>query len=378
MLLMLLTAMSLFTSVYPYFVLLLCGLFLLLFTLRSLSEGADKRRMLLLFLLSFMYAAFSGNRAAYLIFYEMRISKPLQLALPPAIYLAVEAVRKERSLPWLLLNALILLTLAFLLSFMEGLAVRFLSAKAETTRAVSATVLNELYEKKLNQELVMKNYLADKNARLEERENISRNIHNSVGHSITAAIMTLDAADMLFDIEPERAREKMNAANRRIHTSLDSIRQAVRVLDGESGRIPVNDFIGGLNELIDSFVMDTMLQVRADYSNAPPDLYIPCEYGEFLNGAVRELFTNGVRHGNADAFLVCLTADSAHIRVSVSDNGSSDFSPQNAPVKIRNGFGLKKMISYAERCGGTAVFENASGFRSVITLPLYRTEEEGK
>ena len=63
--------------------------------------------------------------------------------------------------------------------------------------------LNEMHEKRLNQELTKQNYLADKNARLVERENISRNIHNSVGHSITAAIMTLDAADMLYDVMVE-------------------------------------------------------------------------------------------------------------------------------------------------------------------------------
>ena len=89
-------------------------------------------------------------------------------------------------------------------------------------------------QKKLAKELVIKNYLADKNARLEERENISRNIHNSVGHSITAAIMTLDAADMLYDTAPDKAREKMNTANERIRTGLEAIRQAVRVLDSNN------------------------------------------------------------------------------------------------------------------------------------------------
>ena len=121
-----------------------------------------------------------------------------------------------------------------------------------------------MYSKKLNQELVIKNYLADKNARLEERENISRNIHNSVGHSITAAIMTLDAADMLFDTAPKLAREKMNIANDRIRTSLDSIRHAVRVLDNENKFITVNDFISELVAVTDSFVMDTMIKIYTD------------------------------------------------------------------------------------------------------------------
>lgn len=121
----------------------------------------------------------------------------------------------------------------------------------------------------MNRELVIKNYLADKNARLEERENISRNIHNSVGHSITAAIMTLDAADLLSEKDPNQAREKLNAANRRIRTGLEAIRHAVRVLDEESESISAWDFLQELNDLTDSFVMDTTVQVYQDYNDLP-------------------------------------------------------------------------------------------------------------
>lgn len=371
----LLTVMSLFTSAHPYIMLLSCGLLMPCFTLRSLSEEQGRLRLFLQLLFSVIFAALSGNGAAYLIFYELRTGKVARLFLPAGVYLTVQMITGKYSLPMVLLNTLILCALALFLSLAERLAVSYLSAKNEIARTMSVTAMGELYEKKLNQELVMKNYLADKNARLEERESISRNIHNSVGHSITAAIMTLDVADMLFETDPERAREKMNAANCRIHTSLDSIRQAVRVLDGENEFISINDFIGGLNELIDSFVMDTMLQICTDFSDISPDLFLPHEHSEFLNGAVKELLTNGVRHGSADSFTVRLAADSAHIRISVSDNGTSDFSPQNAPVKIRNGYGLKKLISYAERCGGQTMFENDNGFKSVITLPLYKTQE---
>lgn len=372
---LLLTAISLFTSAHPYIMLLSCGLLMPCFTRRSLSEEQGGLRLLLQLLFSVIFIVFSGNGAAYLILYELRIGRAAQLFLPAGAYLALWLISGGSAIPALLLNMLILCALAFLLAFAERLAAGYLAAKGETERAMSVTAMGELYEKKLNQELVMKNYLADKNARLQERESISRNIHNSVGHSITAAIMTLDAADMLFETDPERAREKMNAANRRIHSSLDSIRQAVRVLDSESEFVSIYDFIGGLNELTDSFAMDTMLQIRTDFSDIPPDLLIPHEYGEFLNGAVRELLTNGVRHGSADSFTVRLAADSGHIRISVSDNGTSDFSPQNASVKIQNGYGLKKLISYAERCGGRAEFENENGFQSVITLPLYETAE---
>lgn len=400
-LLAILTVAALPYTVNVSLLLLVCGIFMLFFTLRSLSGGRNRYAAPVQLLLSAAYVAISGYTAAYLIFYEFRAdirlrrqgsfahdrgvsqSVPirshgqgiLRLILPSAMFFAVSMVKSSPSrapkFPYILLGALLLFAAVLLIAFAESLSVRYIFAKAETKRVVRMTALAELYEKKLNQELVMKNYLADKNARLEERENISRNIHNSVGHSMTAAIMALDAAELLLPADLERAEEKVRAANRRIHTGLDSIRQAVRILDRESNYFLVEDFLSYINEVAENFMMDTTLQVGIDDADVLPGLSLPHEYSEFLVGAVSELLTNGVRHGRADIFSVRLAADSAHIRVSVQDNGVSDFSPENAGKKIENGYGLKKMISFAQKCGGSVAFENTYGFKTVITLPLY-------
>ncbi|MDO4318702.1 MAG: histidine kinase [Lachnospiraceae bacterium] len=366
-----LTLISAAASSRLYLSLLLCGSLLLLFSVRSLAEQENLLLLAVQTVLSAAFALLSGGAVACLIFYECRGSRSVQLVLPSAFYFAVALLMQKQALPQILFHTLLLLLAALLLLALENWIVSYISAKDRLALVVRETALNELYEKKLNQELVMKNYLAEKNARLEERERISRNIHNGVGHSVTAAILMLDAADLLFDISPERAREKMNAANQRIRTSLQSIRRAVRVLDSESEWIAVGDWIGEMTAVADAFAMDTKKKITTDLSDVSPSLMLPREHTEFLTGALQELLTNGVRHGNADSFAVSLLADSRHIRLGVSDNGESSFSPASAQEEIQRGFGLKKLISYAERCGGTAVFANTNGFHAVITLPLY-------
>jgi len=241
--------------------------------------------------------------------------------------------------------------------------------RAEQEQLRQSTV-SEMHEKKLNRQLAQQSYLADKNARLTERENISRNIHNSVGHSITAAIMTLDAADMLYDKKPEEARKRMNDANERIRGSLESIRRAVRTLDQDSQDVPLTDLIAGMDSIIDEFVMDTERVCNRLYDDFPAGMQLPHEHLEFLTGVLQELLTNGVKHGQADTFLVSLTGDSAHIRLTVKDNGHSDYGAENEKQRLAQGFGLKKIISYTERCGGHAEFTNEDGFRSVVELPV--------
>ena len=94
-------------------------------------------------------------------------------------------------------------------------------------------------------------------------------------------------------------------------------------------------------------------------------------------GVLQEMLTNGVKHGNATEFVVILSGDSAHIRLESKDNGRSDFTAENSGARIEKGFGVKKIISYAERCGGKTSFTNEDGFRAMVELPIIDLERNG-
>ena len=382
--LLVITTLSIFTTSEPYIFIMLAGVLLIIFTVRSMSERIGILGFVLQLMVSAAFCFYAGNIYAFLVYYELRYHsvKKTEVLIPALFYGVMQMImqllgaeQQQLSLPQILLGMLILWLVSSLIYAVEYLVMGYITARTQIAQAISATAVNEMYEKKLNQELVIKNYLADKNARLEERENISRNIHNSVGHSITAAIMTLDAADMLFESSPEKAREKVRLANERIHGSLSSIRHAVRVLDGESKLIGMSDFIKELTAVTDSFMMDTTIQISTDFQGEYDNLMLPHEHTEFLTGALQELLSNGVRHGKADRFVVRLEADSGHVKLSVKDNGTSDFSADNKAWHIENGFGLKKLISYTKKCGGRTEFDNVNGFSADIVLPLMKETE---
>lgn len=280
------------------------------------------------------------------------------------------------GIPYIVLHTMTVIAGILLLQVIQDILYRLEDQKIKNEKAISSTVIRELYEKKLNQELLKRQYLSEQNARLEERETISRNIHNSVGHSITAAIMTLDAADMLFEQQPERAREKMNQATTRIRGSLDQIRQAVRVLDHKNEFVSMEDFQNEISIIIDSFMMDTMRQVTFLCESSHTQAMIPREHTEFLSGAVEEILSNGVKHGNAERFHIYIQSDQAHIKVTVQDNGTSDFRAENSEKRIQDGFGIRKMISYTQRFGGYVTYGNNQGFITEIQLPLYGEKKD--
>lgn len=286
-----------------------------------------------------------------------------------------EAVRKYPDIgardiaEGILFSALI--AAAVVLIFLVKRAAETAKRKKEDARKrLMKTSLSEMNERRINRELAKQNYEIDRNARLLERETISRNIHNSVGHSITAAIMTLDAADMLYDTKPEEARKRMNDANDRIRGSLDSIRSAVRALDDEGGVLPIADLARYLRNAIEDFTMDTERSVDFAEENYAADINIPREHVEFLTGVLQEALTNGVKHGQASHFTVSLSADSAHVKLGIKDNGTSDFGDAVKEERLAAGFGLRKILDYVKRCGGTATFDNDTGFRTEVELPL--------
>lgn len=366
---------ALLSSPFNAMVTLSFTLLITVLTLQSITDYQSIPLIALQILGSLLFGAFSFNPLCHLMLSQVRLEKlNVTRLISPSVCWFITALICGKKVHFALLYAVVLILLSLFILIIEKGIIKYFDTKEKLSRSVSVCALGELGEKKLNEELRIKNYLSDRNARLEERENISRNIHNSVGHSITAAIMTLDAADMLFDSSPQKAREKMGNANERIRESLSSIRRAVRVLDSEDKPVLVSDICESIDSICKSFTMDTKITVKTNFSDCLGEKSIPSVHAEFFCSAVSELLSNGVRHGHADMFFVTLFTDSRHIQLTVTDNGNSDFSDKNCNAKIQNGFGLKKLISYCEKNGGSAVFSNPAGFKSVLTLPIIEEE----
>lgn len=237
--------------------------------------------------------------------------------------------------------------------------------------SVKNLCLDALHEKKLREQIAQTNALSVQNARLEERERISRDIHNQVGHTLSAATVTLEAAGMLVEAEPERAEQKINQANDRILEAISSIRKAVRTLDSDNDMVLLSDYSASLQELLKNFAMDTEISVRnnlAEYTECDDKISIDC--AAFLSGALSEFLTNGVKHGGATLFVVFMSRGNGKLKMTVQDNGCGfgDMSEADIAEKLHNGFGLRKIIDGAKCLGGDCRISGNDGFEVVLTV----------
>ena len=390
---LLLTVISICFSDCTALLLMAGGGLMILITAGFMKDGGGKLMKILQLSLAVLFALCSGNWWGCIIMAVLLWMDIWQSLVMPAAVYALVIVRivftrnltdvysadqghgKGYFIAICILRMLLLEAICMLIVFIRSIIRKQEAHEEDNRRRIRDYSLREMHEIQKNRDLMKKSYFTEQNARLLERENISRNIHNSVGHSITAAIMTLDAADVLFDKNPGEAHKRMNDATDRIRGSLTAIRSAVRALDEEGSDVSFRDLICYFDNILDEFLMDTERTCERIYDIISDEYSIPREHAEFLTGALSEFLTNGVKHGNASAFFVKLSGDKAHVRLSVMDNGGSDFGDENRDQRIRDGFGLKKLTSYTDRCGGKTEFSNDNGFRSVIELPLQSHEE---
>ncbi|MCI8306463.1 MAG: hypothetical protein HFH14_00300 [Lachnospiraceae bacterium] len=374
--LIVLTAIGLPKSAYPYIFIIAAALIMVITTYDSIDGHVNEENNKILsvtkLIIMAVYSMLSGQISGFLVFFFFDEAKAyIRVIIGISMYvLSAAAMAKEISAAICIVETFLIIAAYLIILIVYKMMEQMENRKRNYDARITASNVSEMHEKRLNEQLTIQNYMAERNARLIERENISRNIHNNVGHSITAAIMTLDAADMLYDVEPDEARKKMNDANNRMRGSLESIRRAVRVLDEGESELTAADLTSELDMIINEFMMDTGIQINKDYCGITGAIKIPHNHVEFLTGVLREMLTNGVKHGNANEFFVILLGDSAHVRLDISDNGHSDFDSINGGQRIAGGFGLRKIITYVEKCGGKVQFENENGFRTTMELPV--------
>lgn len=277
------------------------------------------------------------------------------------------------ELPWLILAFAYVVLVTKLIHIIHRAAQGMILREHMLAEQMKLSAINELKINKLNRELAIKYQLADTNARLEEREKISRNIHNVVGHTITSAIVSLQAYNVLNEIEPQRAKEKLSAATDRMRLALEEIRRAVRVLDQETQEISMKDFSNLLITELMRFSEDTGIDISHNLDYMDMEQLIDKRYCEFLHSSLTECISNGIRHGKATSFYVFMQCDAQSIELSITDNGCGfdNISKEEQERRIRQGYGIRKMEQFIVDHGGRMKLSSDNGFRVQIELPFF-------
>lgn len=210
----------------------------------------------------------------------------------------------------------------------------------------------------------------EKNAKLKERTRISREIHDSVGHTLTSAIVGLQTAEQaLAKNHYSLALEMIGRTRESIHNGLDEVRNSVHLLEDHS-RGP--HFQLELVELIEETKkltnVNIVYEIDPDLSKLSPLVEVT------LYRALQEGLTNGIRHGSSTYFRFSLTQHSDTIEFILYNNGKP-------PKEIIPGFGLNAMKERVEKVAGELLISNKDTIEGVtltIKIPFHSKSIEGE
>lgn len=201
---------------------------------------------------------------------------------------------------------------------------------------------------------------------VDERERISRDLHDSAIQSIYAQTLSLDDVPDLIDEDPDEAR-------RRVDEAIDALNAVIRdIRNFIFGLRPVLLESGSLADGVEHLVTELRRNGGVDVSLAiddPTDRLagLPIETVAEILAVTRETLSNIARHARADAASVTLDTSDGQLRLEIADNGRG-FDARRSAADGHHG--LANMRARVEALGGR--FEVASapdaGTRIIVTL----------
>lgn len=201
------------------------------------------------------------------------------------------------------------------------------------------------------------------NARLEERRVIAQQIHDLLGHSLTAAALQLEAASELVDQEPERARGLMQGAAGQLRQGIVQVREAVHQMRAEVPALKLAE----LQSMLDRIRLDSGLMIEFVIKGQPEGL--PGSLWQVILGNAREALTNVIRHSRATKAEVSLKILPGMVRLEVGDNG-------RGCEDVIEGMGISGMRQRAQEQGGSLIVRSEGGFRVITLLPRKELKDD--
>ena len=175
-----------------------------------------------------------------------------------------------------------------------------------------------------------------------ERNRIAREIHDSVGHVLTAQTIQLNNAIAFWQSEPTKAYQFLTEAKTLVTTALKDIRHSVSTL--RSDPLQGKSLDMALALLIQEFSHRTKIIPKYTTFLTYP---LSKEVKMTVYRIVQEALTNIAKHSDATEVVIDLQTLSEYLQLTIKDNGKG-FNPQQNTT----GFGLQGMRERVTAVGG--------------------------
>ncbi|HDR4483943.1 TPA: hybrid sensor histidine kinase/response regulator transcription factor [Bacillus cereus] len=209
-----------------------------------------------------------------------------------------------------------------------------------------------------NQKHVLEQYVSqvERITLLEERDRLSKDLHDTMGHSYTSIIMGMETLRM--ELKSKEGEQQLDSLLQLARNSMEEVRLYLHQLDLSQESLPLATT---LQQLTEEFKKHAKVNVRTRIIG---EEYMVSKQSKMtLYRSLQESLTNAVRHGHSTEIIVSLHFEPQQIRLDVQDNGCGI-------EEWKDGFGLTAMKERVSQSQGRVIVYAKKGEGTLISCVL--------
>ncbi|NMA64793.1 MAG: sensor histidine kinase, partial [Clostridiaceae bacterium] len=233
--------------------------------------------------------------------------------------------------------------------------------------------VNKLYKqlRKANEDLQnanerLKEYskITEKMGETKERNRLAREIHDTLGHTLTGISAGIDACITMVEKKPEETKKQLEVISRVTREGINEIRRSVNKLRPDA--LERLNLESAIHQMI--IEVELMTNTHIYFDTDVKNLNFASDEEDAIYRVIQESLTNAIRHGKATQIWVHIKGGKGEIILTVKDNGIGC-------KEIKKGFGIRHIIERIKMLNGTVEFDGTDGFTVTARIPIRWGEE---
>ncbi|ENK0839626.1 sensor histidine kinase [Clostridium botulinum] len=193
-------------------------------------------------------------------------------------------------------------------------------------------------------------------SQLEERNKISQEIHDKIGHVLAGNIMQLEACKILMEKDKEKSEKLMEKSIISLREGLEEVRLTVRDLKPPREQLGLTKIETVINKFMLKTDIDTKLVTKGDLS------LVGYKQWKIIQESLKECLTNIIKYSKATKVSIIIEELNKFIKFNIKDNGIGC-------MNIEKGIGIRGIEERCENGNAKLIIDGGDGFSLIILLP---------
>lgn len=192
-----------------------------------------------------------------------------------------------------------------------------------------------------------------------ERNRLAREIHDTIGHSLTGIIAGIDACLATIDYSPESVKKQLDIISKVARKGIGDVRRSVKALRPDA--LENLSFDEAIKNMIEEISNASKCNIILE--NQIGCLKFDSDEEDAIYRVIQESITNSIRHGHASQIYVTMYKKESDLILIITDNGIGC-------SEVKKGFGLQHMKERVELLNGNIEFYVERGFTIIAHIPI--------